>query len=656
MRRIISLFALIFLLCGYCMAQTAPSRYVSLVENAQKCYKLGKWDEAIKILNVAKSVPGITAEHRDAADNLISKCNLAKKKAKAAAVAEEKRKSQFSITATTLSFEAAGGSEAIGVIAGSEWTVGECQDWFTATSTQNSLKVVASQNIETTSRKAVLELTMGNKTEYVTIEQAARAEVFKTVIIRTVPDMASISVDGGVARLKRDFSLKEGAHNIHIEKEGFMPKDTTLEIKYAQEDALEYVLSLENQFSSISVTVNPAPGYSFDENPTLEIGSRPVSLYPDFLYRFDQDAIQYYNLYEGNIIPLRYGGTYKIRVAAKGFYPQTREIELEHRGHADLDFTLVPICGWLTFIDEANADGAKLFLNGEPVCDLPASRIQVKSGKYMMKVLKPGYITDFTEREIEIPEEEEITIPLEMRAVGAYAISSNIPACKIWLDGKYVGTTPLNMEILTGEHKIRLDKNGYFPVEKTIFTAQSDSVRALDFILVESYPIEITSDKSDFKLIVSKGKSEGGEILSDNLSTPAKLELPLNKKPYRVRLVKDKKNYYRGRFRFDDPEKNHVKIWSWGSDISFFGGDWYLLPPPAMAGETINKDFERVADIDVVKIGYIRGLTTTVVKGALFWETNHTQRILYPANPSTGEKEINIDNPNYQDILLRRRN
>ncbi|MBO4447817.1 MAG: hypothetical protein J5764_06805, partial [Bacteroidales bacterium] len=121
MRRIISLFALIFLLCGYCMAQTAPSRYVSLVENAQKCYKLGKWDEAIKILNVAKSVPGITAEHRDAADNLISKCNLAKKKAKAAAVAEEKRKSQFSITATTLSFEAAGGSEAIGVIAGSEW-------------------------------------------------------------------------------------------------------------------------------------------------------------------------------------------------------------------------------------------------------------------------------------------------------------------------------------------------------------------------------------------------------------------------------------------------------------------------------------------------------------------------------------------------------
>ena len=506
---------------------------------------------------------------------------------------------------------------------------------------------MANPNLE--SRKNIIEVRMGGKREYVSVEQEAREEISKTITIRTIPDRAIIYVDYETGQLKRDFVLKEGVHRIRIEKDGFASRDTIFQVSSLPDSLTEYTFRLTPKFATISTNVHPVAGYVFSENPILEIGGRTVSLHPENMNSFNHDSsIQYYNLYEGNIIPLRFG-THHIKVSAPGFYPQMRDIVLdEETRHLDMDFELSPICGFLNVLDEERAADAMVYLDEEEIGKIPLVHYTIKSGTHKLRIEKPGFMTDFQECEVVVPEDDDVIVPVKMRPYSSYKITTNVPYCKIWLDGEYMGTAPLTVNLLEGEHEIICQKSGYFTERKLIQTDVSIFSHELSIVLIEAFPVEISSDRTGLGIIVSKGQGKDKVVLSDSLRTPATLNLPLSKEPYSLTLTHDTQNVYRGKFYFNNEKKNRVHVHNWERGFAFVGGDWYLLRPEPFAGTSIEKSFNRVADISLLQFEIVRGLSTSGAKAALFWEANPQEHIVYRSGAST----ITPDHADYKEVKV----
>jgi hypothetical protein len=85
---------------------------------------------------------------------------------------------------------------------------------------------------------------------------------------------------------------------------------------------------------------------------------------------------------------------------------------------------------------------------------------------------------------------------------------------------------------------------------------------------------------------------------------------------------------YRGKFRFDDEKKNQINLLSWTNGVSLLNADWYLMRAPQFSyneTEDLSWSYNRIADISLGTVPIVRGLSTSVAKGSLFWESVHTE-------------------------------
>ena len=108
---------------------------------------------------------------------------------------------------------------------------------------------------------------------------------------------------------------------------------------------------------------------------------------------------------------------------------------------------------------------------------------------------KPGFVTDQPEYEVEVSEGGNTEFKVVMAPYNDYTITSEPNYCKVYLDGEYAGTTPLNLTVREGEHLLRLEKNGYYPVEKFITPALDGEAKQLSFVMDNAYPLLVTADK-----------------------------------------------------------------------------------------------------------------------------------------------------------------
>ncbi|MCP4695423.1 MAG: SUMF1/EgtB/PvdO family nonheme iron enzyme [Gammaproteobacteria bacterium] len=112
---------------------------------------------------------------------------------------------------------------------------------------------------------------------------------------------------------------------------------------------------------------------------------------------------------------------------------------------------------------EADADGAKVFINGEERGIAPV-KTDLSLGNYTIRVEKPGYVP--FEEQIELT--EAMTLKAKLEPETAVLTVHAKPGGKVFINNENRGMTPLELSLSLGGYTVRVEKAGYAPFEKRI--------------------------------------------------------------------------------------------------------------------------------------------------------------------------------------------
>ena len=631
MKKLLSILITVLLLMP--IAAYAQKSFDMRYNEAVEYYTTKQYDLAITTLEAAKKSPGVTRDQISKANMLINQCNAAKRK-----------QSDLNLSKEQVIFWGGAGKDSIYVTAGKAWSVTAQPDWIKTTKEADVLFIEAEANKSSEQRKGVIEVSMGKeRTTYILVTQEKRSDVTRKVHIQTNPARAIVFIDQENGVLAENFYLPEGSHKVRLEKNGYDQKDTTIVVTAAaSEEDLDFLINLRPSFAMLQVNITPEEGYVFDAVPKMDISGRSVDLHPSMINSFNVDQnITYYELYEDNIIPLQ-PGQYVIRIESEGFKMVAQSINIDRGEKLVLNVALPAINGLLSVQDAENAAGAKVFIDGKEVGAIPILNMKIKAGNHKMKVEKSSFLPEKDEYEFKVNEEESLTLNVSMKRFSTYNLTSDPPYCQVIVDGKPAGTTPLKIVLIEGSHTIRMEKEGYFAHEQGVDTDLVKEVEDINFTLPKTHPLLITTDKDGIDVTISSGKT----VLIDAQETPASVNIPTSKTPYRVKLTR-RSNYqtvYKGWFWYTKGQKEQLKLNTYSQDgFQGVGVNYYLLKPAPYFGQTVlTKDYRRIGDVSLAKMRLFDGLTTSVVKATLFGEYDPNQHITYPGKDVSGADYKNI--------------
>ena len=642
MKKLILLLFVFLLAAAPAYAQKSfDMRYNEAVEY----YTTKQFDKAIAVLDAAKKSPGVTKDQIAKANRLRSQCQASKQKL-----------SDLNLSKESVFAPGIGQVDSIYVTAGKAWEVTSCPAWCDTWKEDDVLFIEVLPNKDSAPKKGIIEVSMGKeRTAYILVSQEKRLDINCPVRVLTRPERAMIFIDSNQGMLSEDFVLAEGKHRIRIEKNGFERKDTTVVIDQKNQDGAVFEFNLKPLFATISVDIKPEDGYYFDVDPTLDISGNEVNLHPSIVKRFNVDQdISYYSLYDGNVIPL-HPGQYVLRVGAQGFVSQKRNIEAVRAGNQHFEFKLTPVTGSLSVSDEENAAGAVVFVDNREVGTVPLDDVTLKTGSHMLRLEKPGHMTDYEEYEVEVIEGKNTEFKAVMQPFSEYSLTSEPAYCKIYVDGEYAGTTPLRLRLREGEHKIHIEKNGYYPTDRYLTPTFETEVEEMQINLENAYPLLVSCDKDSIDVIISKGTGKNKVVYAEDIKTPATVQIPLSKTPYHIELVRsDKKPAYKGNFLFSKKSSNKVKILTWADGTPFITANGFIVRPnnietlPASSG--VLKPYQRVADATLSSMRLFPGMTTSLVKAGLFLQTD-ASHITYPAS-SKYKEDLKFGDGGYSDTMM----
>ncbi len=139
-----------------------------------------------------------------------------------------------------------------------------------------------------------------------------------------------------------------------------------------------------------------------------------------------------------------------------------------------------PATGTLAIRSAQN--GAQVYVDETLVGALPLQPQTLNVGEHTLRVQLPGY-TDFTDV-FTIEQGHETTLDVELLAVATVLSVSSQPAgAQVFVDERFAGETPAHVELLEGEHSLRLHLPGYHDLIQQL-TGQVGRAQELNLTLV----------------------------------------------------------------------------------------------------------------------------------------------------------------------------
>ena len=108
--------------------------------------------------------------------------------------------------------------------------------------------------------------------------------------------------------------------------------------------------------------------------------------------------------------------------------------------------------------------GATVEVDGEGIGTTPLVKpIRIDPGKHTLKIAKKGY-TEYLDVFV-IKRGKATALGIDLLPVaGILSVDASVDHARVHVDGKYVGTTPLEIEALIGKRTVRIVKEGYHDV------------------------------------------------------------------------------------------------------------------------------------------------------------------------------------------------
>ncbi|MBO4574283.1 MAG: SUMF1/EgtB/PvdO family nonheme iron enzyme [Bacteroidales bacterium] len=242
------------------------------------------------------------------------------------------------------------------------------------------------------------------------------------------------------------------------------PQFSTVKFSYPEElqPKKGYELTLVNKTDAfvgtglLTVTTTPEDGAAVSLNGQLM-----------------EQLTPYYN----DMIP---AGKYEITVSKAGYKPATRNIEIEPDKNTELTIDMEYLYGKMTVVSEP--DSANVLIDGKKCGMTPATLDSIVVGFHELTIDKPAYAqvkTSFVLDENTMLSYNEKLVP----ALFVIIITGE-KGDKLYVDGEYIGDSPLYYKFTYGEHEIksvRGENEEQTGIKKVNITSETNMVMRLTF-------------------------------------------------------------------------------------------------------------------------------------------------------------------------------
>jgi len=182
-------------------------------------------------------------------------------------------------------------------------------------------------------------------------------------------------------------------------------------------------------------------------------------------------------------------GKYRIRVEKPGYDPFDTQVTLAEGEQRILDVHLSssgPVEGKGQLVVNANISESILYINGQPVGSVDATPRTLSPGEYKIRLEKTGYEPFETHVTVAKAEKHIVHAALCPKrpppcpvctggTVSELVVIANIPESMVYIDDEPVGLAGATSHPLSpGKHEIRIEKEGYQPVETEVTLAAGE--------------------------------------------------------------------------------------------------------------------------------------------------------------------------------------
>lgn len=325
----------------------------------------------------------------------------------------------------------------------------------------------------------------------------------KSVYIATTPAESELNISGGLSlKLADHYLLRQGEYQLSAKAAGYYPLQQSLVVGEPQNQDFQFTL----QRLPGHLTVNTEPAI------TAEI------------WIDDQKLGQ-----SGQVIEAITAGQHQLRVDAPRYRVHEQTINVEGKDtHQQLSVNLEP--AWADVVLTTAPAGAQLLVDGEAAGTTPLNT-EILEGERRLLLKLPGYKAWQQTLTLEAGDKIELP-PIQLEKADGLVMLSSAPAgASVTLNGKYQGSTPLELALAPGQaYQVTLFKDGFKPANKRFTVKSGEELKLTVPLSVQLGDIDIKSNHADALLYVD-GRLMGRA--NQRLSLPARQhQLTLKKEGY----------------------------------------------------------------------------------------------------------------------------
>ena len=230
--------------------------------------------------------------------------------------------------------------------------------------------------------------------------------------------------------------LEAGRYTIRVEADGYADASRIIDLQ----EAMRLSFSLQPQIYELTVTSNPGDAQIRVNN-------------------VDQGRTS-------SILELRRGVPYSIEILKDGYYPWKKDITIERNEVLSADLVSTAEAAPSTLIISSIPTGARVFVNNQYAGSAPMEQV-VRPGNYTVRIEADGFTPLTQNVEVSDGAEQRLQFTLEPEEQ-ALTINSEPAGARVLLNGFEAGSTPYTGSFSPGFVTVRLELEGYDPVEETI--------------------------------------------------------------------------------------------------------------------------------------------------------------------------------------------
>ena len=182
-------------------------------------------------------------------------------------------------------------------------------------------------------------------------------------------------------------------------------------------------------------------------------------------------------------------GTYTYRVRAADYVTDAGQVTVNDPDNTKMvTVTLKPSFVEVTLNVDADVE---IWVNNEKK-GIRTWTGALGEGSYRMECRKEGYETSVVTKEITLEMNgQTVELPVPRPIYGSLNVESTPQLATLYIDGKDCGTTPKSVnEILIGQHKIRISKEGYDDYTETITIAKGERKQVVSTLIKKEQEVD----------------------------------------------------------------------------------------------------------------------------------------------------------------------